>query len=66
MWCSDNQNVVHILQLGSRRSELQDQAIAIFSICAEHSIHLELAWVPREDNGYADYVSKLQGRSQLF
>ena len=58
-WCSDNQNVVHILHSGSRKGDLQDEAIAIFSICAEHSIRLEPVWVPREDNGYADYVSKL-------
>ena len=38
---------------------MQDQVIAIFRICAEHSVRLEPAWVPREDNGYADYVSKL-------
>ena len=58
-WCSDNQNVVHILESGSRKGDLQDKAIAIFSISAEHSIRLEPVWVPRENKGYADYVSKL-------
>ena len=27
-WCSDNQNVVHILQSGSRKGEVQDEATA--------------------------------------
>ena len=58
-WYSDNQNVVRILQVGIKVDALQDQAVAVFSICAEHSIRLEPAWVPREENMYADYISKV-------
>ena len=58
-WCSDNQNLVRILQAGSKKEHLQDQAVAIFSICAQYSIRLELTWVPREQNVEADYISKV-------
>ena len=58
-WNTDNQNVVRILLAGSRKDDLQDQAVTIYSICAEHSVRLEPVWVPRDENVYADYVSKL-------
>ena len=58
-WCSDNQNVVRILQVGSKKAWLQEQAVAIFSICAQFGIRLEVAWVPREENERADYISKV-------
>ena len=58
-WNTDNQNVVRILLAGSRKDDLQDQAVGIYSICAEHSVRLEPVWVPRDENVYADYVSKL-------
>jgi len=31
-WFSDNQNVVRILQTGSRKTDLQAEALAIFSV----------------------------------
>ena len=55
---ANNQNVVSIIRAGSMKSELQDVAIYIFSICLRSSISLEVEWVPREENQVADLYSK--------
>ena len=55
---SDNQAAVHI-EVGSRHSHLQEQALAIYEVCMRHSIKLIAEWVPREENELADYYSKL-------
>ena len=38
---SDNQNVVRILQVGSRRPHLQEQAVKVFETCISFQIKLE-------------------------
>ena len=38
-WFSDNQNVVRIVQHGSRKQHLQDGAMSIFETCFQHSIN---------------------------
>lgn len=47
-WFSDNQNVAHILQVGSRKPHLQEQAIKVFETCVGYQIRLEPEWLPRE------------------
>jgi len=50
-WFTDNQNVVHILMVGSRKPDLQAEALTIFfSISLAHHLHIEPEWVPRKNN----------------
>ena len=58
-WFTDNQNVVRIMQCGSRLPVLQAEALKIFSACVNHHIHIEPEWVPREQNELADYFSRI-------
>ena len=58
-WFTDNQNVVRILQVGSRKPDLQAEALAIFSISLSRHIHIEPEWIPRKDNELADYLSRI-------
>ena len=44
---------------GSRKPTLQEEALAIFSIELQHQIQLELEWIPREENKFANYLSRL-------
>ena len=59
-WFSDNQNVTRIVHSGSRKQHLQDGAMAIFELCFQHGIKLEMEWIPRAKNELADYISKMQ------
>ena len=61
-WFSDNQNVVWILETGSKKPLLQKEAIAVFSIAAQSLIHIEPEWFPRTENQQADYLSRIQDR----
>ena len=38
---------------------LHEEALAIFAICVNHHIQLEPEWISREENEFADYLSKL-------
>ena len=58
-WFSDNQNVVRILQVGSRKPNLQEQALKVFETCIIHQIRLEPEWIPRAQNELADFVSRI-------
>ena len=58
-WYTDNQNVVRIVEAGSRKPHLQDGAISIFEECFQHGIKLEMAWIPRCENEKADYLSRI-------
>ena len=58
-WLTDNQNVVRIVQYGSKNSTLQAEALAIFAICVNNRIHIEPEWIPREQNQLADYYSRI-------
>ena len=42
--------------MGSRKPDLQAEALAIFSISLTQHIHIEPEWVPRRDNEVADYL----------
>ena len=58
-WFTDNQNVVRILMVDSRKPELQAKALAVFSISLSHHLHKEPEWVPRKNNETADYLSRI-------
>ena len=58
-WFTDNQNVVRILQVGSRKPELHEIALRVFSLAIECQIRLEPEWVPRELNERADFLSRI-------
>ena len=58
-WFTDNQNVVRILQVGSRKPHLQVEALRVFRFCIKYNIRLEPEWVPREMNELADYFSRV-------
>ena len=59
-WFSDNQNVVRILEVGSKKPCLQVEALAVFSIAARNLIRVEPEWIPRSENQQADYFSRIQ------
>ena len=59
-WLSDNQNIVRIIQYGSKKPHLQDGAMSIFETCFQYSIKLGMDWIPRSDNDIADYISKVR------
>ncbi|XP_063416210.1 uncharacterized protein LOC134697851 [Mytilus trossulus] len=56
---TDNQNVVQIVKKGSMKVELLDIALSLFHICLSHNIFLDVEWIPRDKNTYADYLSKI-------
>ena len=56
---TDNQNVVSIVNKGSMKPELQEIALQIFHLCLSNNILLEIDWIPRGENDYADYLSKI-------
>ncbi|KAL5463210.1 hypothetical protein EMCRGX_G032089 [Ephydatia muelleri] len=58
-WFSDNQNVVRIIQVGSRKAHLQEQAMRVFETCIAYQIRLEPEWLPREENELADFISRI-------
>ena len=58
-WFTDNQNIVHILQVGSRKSDLQCEAVKVFSLMLQYQIHIEPSWITKEQNQYAEYLSRI-------
>ena len=58
-WFTDNQGVVYIICSGSRKQHLQDGAVTVFELSFSHSIKLEMEWIPRSMNEYADTISRL-------
>ena len=58
-WFTDNQNLVRIINAGSRVSELQTIVLEIFNLAFRYQIKLEPEWIPRGENELADYYSRL-------
>ena len=58
-WFTDNQNVAHILQVGSRKPDLHAIALKVFDMAVQYQIRLEPEWVPRELNVRADLLSRV-------
>ena len=51
--------MVRILQVGSKKPDLQAEALAISSISLSQHIRLEPEWIPRKDNELADYLNRI-------
>ena len=58
-WFTYSQTATRIIEVGSMKLDLHRLAIKIFQFCAEHSIRLEVQWIPRTENAKADYISRL-------
>ena len=58
-WFTDNQNVTNIVSCGSPKPHLQAEALSIYNICCNHSISIEMAWIPRSENDQADFLSRV-------
>eukprot|EP00117_Sycon_ciliatum_P022902 scpid26163/ scgid19621/ Retrovirus-related Pol polyprotein from transposon gypsy; Reverse transcriptase; Endonuclease len=56
---TDNQAAAHIIENGSRKEHLQEEAMAIHKLCRRFSVRIRAEWVPREENELADYYSKV-------
>ena len=50
----DNQNVVRILQVGSRKLNLQQKVVKVLNLSLQYQINEEPCWIPRGSNQYAD------------
>ena len=61
-WFTDNQNVVRILTVGSRKPVLQKEAMAIFRLSVSSQVRIEPEWIPREANQQADLLSRIVDR----
>ena len=55
----DNQNIIHILETGSRKPDLHGLVKTVIESTNEFDIHVSPIWVPREEHQMADYLSKL-------
>ena len=58
-WYTDCKNVERITKIGSRKSELQEKALNIFTTCVKNAIRLEVQWLPRNENEEADLLSRI-------
>ena len=56
---TDNQNVVRIIQAGSKVKELQGIVLNIFLFTSQRQIHFNIFWLPRHRNSRADFLSKI-------
>ena len=61
-WCTDNQNVVSILNFGSGKRDLQDLALKIADLILNVQSVLVPKWIPRDQNRLADALSKSSDR----
>ena len=58
-WSTDNQNVANLVSCGSAKAHLQAEALSIYNICCNHSISIEMEWIPRSQNDQADFLSRI-------
>ena len=56
---TDNFAASRIVEIGSSKLHLHNLALEIFKICVAYDIRIFPTWIPREDNQYADYFSKM-------
>ena len=47
------------MQYGSKKPDLQTEALVIFSTCLQQHIRIEPEWIPSDQNEQADYISRL-------
>ena len=57
-WYTDNKNVHHIMQVGSKNPVLHDIVVDMTRGSESRSIHIDTEWVPREQNKQADFLSR--------
>ena len=57
----DNQNVVLVVEAGSKKQHLQVIALSIFETCLRQSIRLDMEWISRSLDDKADYISRILG-----
>jgi len=53
-------SIVRILEIGSRKPNLQEEALAVFSFASQNLIRTEPQWISCYENQVADYLSHLQ------
>jgi hypothetical protein len=63
-WFSDSQSCVHIVQCGSTKLDLHEESMNIFELCSKFNIDLQIQWVPREQNKFADEISKFRSTDE--
>ena len=67
---TDCQNVVRILNSGSKKFDLHILVCDIFKLCIiyniKHNIQLLSAWIPRNENWNADFISKDDDRDDYM
>ena len=56
---TDNKNASIISMKGSMSLRLQRQALKIFQFCAMNNVTVEVEWIPRSLNEYADSLSRV-------
>ena len=56
---TDSKNALIITSKGSTSLRLQRLALEIFQFCAIHNVSIEIEWVPRSLNEYADSLSRV-------
>lgn len=59
VWYTDNQNVVRIVNIGSKVPALQQLALDVHRQCLIAGISIDMQWIPRNLNTCADDISKL-------
>ena len=57
----DNQNVVRVVEAGSKKQHLQVIALSIFETCLRQSIRLDMEWIPHSVDDKVDYISRILG-----
>lgn len=63
---SDNKNVSHVLEVGSKKENLRTgNSFGYFSVNKYNSITLHPKWIPRTENHEADLLSKQTDRDDL-
>lgn len=56
---TDNTNVVSILRKGSMNEDLNILALNTYELCKSYSINIFPKWIPREQNVFADSISRI-------
>lgn len=56
---TDNQDVMYIICSVSSKDLLQEGAMDIYNVCLTHNIKLEVEWIPRSANEFADVISRI-------
>ena len=55
----DAHNLSGIVNRGSSKLPINDLARELFWFCLRHRLTISVQWVPREENAFADEISKM-------